>query len=417
MVHLRQNTVWSNSDFVKLWLAITLSQFGIQITHIGLPLIAINLLEASSFEVSILNISIFVPSILIGLFAGVWVDKWKRKPVLMISDVARAMILLSIPAVILLGGHVFLWQLYIVGFLSGFFTVFFDIAYRSYLPSLLHNKQLVQGNSALEAGNSASQITGASAAGVLIAMLTAPIAILGNVITFIISFTLLLAIKKREPSADVPKNIQKSSMRREIREGIQYVFQNQWISPLVKYTIFAAAGWSMMEGIYMVYMVRDLAIDSRVIGIIFGVSHVGLLTGAMMTQWLTTRIGVGVTILTAGLMQAIGMMLIPLAPVTLSIPMIILGLTVRSFGVIVSNVTQVSIRQMVTSPSMLGKVNGTTRFIGWGIIPLGYVLGGTLSLLFGVRLTLWVASAVSLLALLPLLLSPVRTLHDLAQLE
>jgi MFS family permease len=415
---MQKGSVWRNVDFVKLWLAITLSQLGIQITFLGIPLIAIEHLKATPLEVSFLNTLIFLPSILIGLFAGVWVDKMKRRPILIFSDIGRGLILLSIPLAFILGNVLSIWQLYIVGFLNGFLTVFFDVAYRSYLPSLIDRKQLISGNSALEAGNSGSQIAGASITGFLIAAMTAPIAIMGNVLTFILSFVLLLVIRKREPSPakDMKaKGESSSNMRKEIGDGFRYVFRHRLIRPLVLYGASVNLGWSMVEGIYMVYFVRHLGIEASMIGIIFGISNLGLVVGAICAGLIASRIGIGLTILISGVLQGLGIMLIPLAPETIPIPFLITGLLMRSFGIIVSNINQTSLRQSITPESMLGRVNGTLRFMGWGTIPMGYVLGGAVATFVGLKLTLWIGAMVSFMAVLPIFLSPVRKLYTIPQ--
>src|SRR5688500_12660243 len=202
--------LWRHADFLKLWTAETISQFGSQITGIALPLVAIITLDVTAFEVSALFVIEMAPFLLISLPAGVWVDRLPRKPILVIGDLGRAAALVSIP-IAYWADALTIWQLYVVGFVVGVFTVFFDVAYQSYLPSLVEREQLGAGNSKLEISRSAAQLGGPAAAGLLVALLRAPVAILVDAISFLVSALFLFAIRKHEEN--VPNRAERKAAR------------------------------------------------------------------------------------------------------------------------------------------------------------------------------------------------------------
>ena len=186
-------------DFLKLWTAQTISQFGTQVSNLAIPVVAITLLNASTFEIGLLNVMDFLPFLLIGLVAGVWVDRLRRRPILIVGDLGRAVLLLSIPIAWALGGLTIV-QLYAVGFLVGCLTVFFDVAYQSYLPSLVGPEHLVDGNGKLEISRAAAQVVGPGLGGILIGVLQAPVAIVADVVSYVGSAGFVFLIRRREPS-------------------------------------------------------------------------------------------------------------------------------------------------------------------------------------------------------------------------
>src|SRR5437764_3222133 len=189
--------LWRHADFLKLWSAQTVSQFGSAVSQVALPLVAVLSLHATAFQVAALSTVEFLPFLLFTLPAGVWVDRLPRRPILVIGDAGRALALGSIPFVAAVG-HLTLVQLYVAGFVTGTLTVFFDVAYQSYLPSLVEREQLVDGNSKLEVTRSGAQVAGPGLAGLLIKLATAPYAILVDTASFLFSGGFLLAIGKRE---------------------------------------------------------------------------------------------------------------------------------------------------------------------------------------------------------------------------
>lgn len=413
---LKRFSLWHHSDFLRLWASQTVSQFGTQITFLALPLIAINFLRASAFEISILNAVAWLPTLLVGLVAGVWVDKLKRRPILISSDLLRGAILLWIPIAFALG-ILSIWQLYFVAFAVGLCTVFFDVAYGAYLPSLVEREQLVEGNTGLEFTNSAARVGGPAIAGGLIALLSAPFAIVLDALSYAGSSFFVMFIKKREHSPE-PDNVdsKKSNMLRDVNEGLRYVLTHPLLRPTAIFGLFANFSLSMVEAVFLVYVVRTLGLEAGAIGIIFATGNVGLLVAIAFASTASKGLGIGGSILLGGALYSFGIFLVPLAP-AFPLPILIAAQAIRSFGIVVYNINQVSLRQTVTPAHTLGRTNATMRFLGMGAIPLGSLFGGSLATLVNLPTTLWVAAVLSLMAILPIALSPIAKLYKMPQAE
>jgi MFS family permease len=402
--------LWRHADFLKLWSAETVSQVGSQVSGLALPFVAIVTLDVSAFEVALLSVVEFAPFILVTLPAGVLVDRLPRRPILVVGDFARAALLATVPL-----AYAFdvltIWQLYAVGFAFGVCTVFFDVAYQSYLPSLVERDQLVEGNSKLEISRSGAQIGGPGIAGGIIEILTAPVAILADAVSFVASGLFVLGIRKREPRLERAAPGEKGpGMKAELMEGLRYVLGHRllrWIAAsTATYNFFG----NLMFAIFLVYAVRDLGMSAGLIGVILAVGNVGFLAGAVTATRISRRIGVGRAIVGAQVCS-LAILLIPLAPEDAegAIPFLVAALTVSGFGVVVYNVTQLSLRQAITPERLQGRMNSVMRFIVWGVIPLGNLAGGALASLYGLRAAIWAGAIGCCLAALPVLLSPVRS--------
>ncbi|MBA3376643.1 MAG: MFS transporter [Actinobacteria bacterium] len=401
--------LWRHPDFLRLWSAQTVSQLGSQVSQLALPLAAILVLDASAFEVALLGTVEFLPFLLFALPAGVWVDRLRRKPILVLGDLGRAAALASVPVAYAFDALT-IWQLYAVGFLVGVGTVFFDVAYQSYLPSLVDRSQLVDGNSKLEVSRSGAALAGPGLAGVLIGAITAPYAILVDAFSFIGSAALIVRIRRPEI---LPELTEKPSMRRELVEGLRYLLGHRFWRPLAITVALSNFFNTLAFSIFLVYAVRDLELSATVIGIVLGVGNVGWLLGAVAANRLSARLGVGLTLVGSALVFGPALLLVPAAPKSQPIPFLVAALILASFAGIVFNVTGLSFQQAVTPDRLLGRLNATRRFIVWGVIPLGSLTGGALASLIGLRPTLWVGAIGGSLSFLPLLLSPVRSIGDM----
>jgi MFS family permease len=406
--------LWRHGDFLKLWSAETISQLGSQVSGLAIPLVAVITLESTPFQVALLGIIEFAPFVLISLPAGVWVDRLPRRPILIVGDLGRAAVLASIPLAYALGALT-IWQLYAVGFVVGVLTVFFDVAYQSYLPALVSREQLVEGNSRLEISRSGAQLGGPALAGVLIEALTAPVAVLVDAISFIGSGVFVLGIRKRE---EVPERPARRSpfegMRAELSEGLRYVLGHRYLRWIAASTATFNFAGNVMWSIFLVYAVRTLGLSPGAIGFIFAVGNIGYLVGAVASGRISTRVGVGPTIV-LGAAMGIAALLIPLAPEDNAIPFIIASQFVISFGLPVYNVTQVSFRQAITPERMQGRMNSVMRFIVWGVIPLGSLVGGAIATAVDLRAAIWIGAIGMSLAFLPVLLSPVRSIQTMPE--
>jgi len=411
--------LWRHSDFLKLWSAETISQFGSQITGLALPLVAIITLDVSAFQVSALYVIEFAPFLLISLPAGVWVDRLPRRPILILGDLGRAALLATIPIAYALD-MLTIWQLYAVGFFVGICTVFFDVAYQSYLPSLVDRTALVEGNSKLEISRSAAQLSGPAAAGVLVQALKAPYAILLDAVSFLASGLFVLGIRKREENVPTraERKESKTSMRAELREGLGWVLGNPYLRTISMSTATFNFFGSMMQAILAVYLVRSLGMSPFLIGVIFAVGNLGYLAGALLTNRISRRIGVGPAIVVGG-MAGIAQLLIPLAPqeAHAAVPWLVASGLIVGFGVVLYNVTQVSMRQAITPERLQGRMNSSIRFIVWGVMPLGLLAGGALATSFDLRTAIWVGAIGNSLSWLPLVIGPVKSLREVPEIE
>jgi MFS family permease len=409
-----RGSLWRHADFMKLWTAETISQVGSQVTLLALPLVAITVLDASAFEVGLLSTVEFAPFVLVGLPAGVWVDRLRRRPVLVAGDLGRAAVLLSIPVAYQLG-VLTIGQLYVVGFVTGVLTVFFDVAYQSYLPALVASDQLIDGNAKLEISRSGAQIAGPGLAGGLIDLLTAPLAVLVDALSFALSAVFIGLIRRREPAPERgPAERRSGAMRREMAEGLRYVLGHRLLRPVAACTATANLFSAVVYAVVILYMVRELGLRPAAIGLVFAAGNVGFLAGAVASGRLASRIGVGRAIVLGEGIGGLGLLAVPLAPPSSAVPLLVTGLAVSTFGATVYNVNQVSLRQAITPARLHGRMNATMRFMVWGTLPLGSLLGGALGTVIGLRPTLWVGAVGGLLAVLPVALSPVRSLRRIA---
>jgi MFS family permease len=407
--------LWRHPDFIKLWSAETVSRFGSEVSGLALPLAAIIVLHASAFEVAALSMVEFLPFILVTLPAGVWVDRLRRRPILVAADVARAMLLVSIP--IAYGFDALtIWQLYAVGFLVGTFTVFFDVAYQSYLPSLVARRQLIEGNSKLEISRSTSQIAGPGLAGLLVGWLTAPVAILVDAVSFIGSALFLFRIRREEKPVQRSENAPARRMRTEIAEGLRYVTTHPYLRHIAGSTATFNFFGSFLGAIALVYAVRVLGLSPQLIGLMLTLSNVGPLIGALTANKFSSRLGVGPTIVGSTAVAGPMFLSIPLAPHgTAAIAVIGPAFALGGLANVVYNVTQVSLRQAMCPERMQGRMNSVMRFLVWGTIPLGALLAGTLASQIGLRPTLFIGAAGCCLPFLFVLLSPVRSLREMPE--
>lgn len=410
----RPGGLWRHGDFMKLWGAETVSQLGTHVSQLALPFVAILVLDASAFKVALLGVVELAPFILISLPAGVWVDRLRRKPILVVSDLGRALLLASIPVAYWLDALT-IWQLYVVGFAVGVLTVFFDVSYQSYLPSLVARDQLLEGNAKLEVSRSGTQLAGPGIAGALVAAVTAPVAVLVDAISFVASALFLFAIRKEERAA--PTRAEREAgpgMKAEVKEGLRWVLGNRYLRWIAASTATFNLFASIIFSIFLVYAVRELGLGPGVIGIIFGIANVGYLAGALLANRLSRRFGVGPTIV-IGASGSFALLLLAVAPRSNPIPFVIAGQAIMSMGIPIYNITQVSFRQAITPERLQGRMNSVMRFIVWGVMPLGSLVGGALASWVSLRFAIWVGAIGMSLAVLPVLLSPVRTLREMPE--
>jgi MFS family permease len=408
----RRTGLWRHGDFLKLWASQSISELGSQVSLLALPLTAVVGLHASAFQVAALSTIEFLPFILFTLPAGVWVDRLPHRVILIVGDAGRALLLGTIPIVYTIGGLT-IWQLYAVGFLVGILTVFFDVAYQSYLPSLVDKDKLVEGNSKLQITVSAAQILGPGLAGGLIGLLTAPDAIAIDSLSFVASACFVVAIRKRERREPVAHDAAPRRMKEDMLEGLRWVLGNPYLRAQAACTGSSNFFGNVLWAVFIVYAVRDLHLSPGLIGLIFSLGNAGFLVGALLANRIGRLLGIGPTTLLATLLAGPPMLLFPLAPRPNPLPFLIAAMVISTFGIMVYNITQVSFRQTITPARLQGRMNSVMRLLVWGTMPLGSLLGGTLASTLGLHQAIWIGAIGDSFSFLPILLSPIVRLKEM----
>ena len=401
---------------MRLWSAETISQVGSQVTLLALPLAAILILDATAFEVGALSSIEFAPFLLVGLPAGVWVDRLRRRPILIAGDLGRAVVLASLPIAYWLDALT-MPHLYAAAFLTGIFTVFFDVAYQSYLPSIVERGQLTEGNAKLEISRSGAQLAGPGIAGALVEVLTAPVAIAVDAVSFLGSALFVARIRRPEPEVPASPAEDRPRMRSQIMEGLRYVLGHPLLRPIAACTAVSNLFSAMVTAILILFAVRELGLTAGMIGIALGIGNVGFLGGAFVADRIARRLGLGRAIIGSAVLFALGGFAYPLATPATAVALVVAGGVLVGFGGVVYNINQVSLRQAITPGRMQGRMNATMRFVVWGTLPIGALVGGALGGALGLRQTLWIAAFGGLLAFVPPLFSPVRSLASIPEEE
>jgi predicted MFS family arabinose efflux permease len=289
-------------------------------------------------------------------------------------------------------------------------TVFFDVAYQSYLPSLVRQDQLVDGNSKLEISRAGAFIAGPGLAGVLVGAITAPFAILVDAVSFLGSAGFLARIRAKE---ERPGRQADAHLGRELWEGVRYLATHRYWRPFAMCTATSNFFGQVVGSIFLVYAVRELDLSPQLIGLTLVPVGVGGMVAALLVGRVSKRFGVGPTIIGAAAVFGPATLLIPLAPASFPLPFLLLAFGLLGAGGIAYNITGISLVQSLTPERLLGRLNASRRFIVWGAIPLGAVVGGLLATAFGLEAALWVGAIGSCTCFLPILCSPLRTLRDM----
>jgi predicted MFS family arabinose efflux permease len=407
-----EGDLWHNQEFLRLWAAQTVSVFGSQITSLALPLAAVLTLQVTAAEMGVLQATQAVPALLFGLVAGAVVDRRRRRPILVWTDIGRALALGLIPLAAMMD-LLTIELLLVVGFVVGTLSLFFDVAYFSFLPSVVQRQQLVEGNSKLEVSRSASQIVGPSLGGVLVQVLTAPLAIALDALSFLASALLLRSI--RAPEAAPSPQEDRPSVLAEIREGLGFVIGSPILRALVAATATFNLGLGVILSVYILYLTRTLDLSPSLIGIIFAFTGPGFLVGALLAGYVAKRLGVGPAIMVATGLGGASLLVIPLASGPSLVVVPLLAGANLLYGVMgqIAMINHLSLRQHITPDRLLGRTNATMRFISWSATPLAALLGGTAGEAVGLRPAIFLGALLTMLSVFWLALSPVRRLREL----
>jgi len=412
----RRRSLWRHPDYMKIWSAATISMMGTQVSQMAIPFIAAVVLGVSPFQLSLLGTFEMLPFILFTLPAGAWLDRVRRRPVLIAGDFGRAIALLSIPAAYSLG-ILTIWQLYAVGFVTGILTVLFDVADQSYLPVLLDADDLVDGNAKLQIPASAAQIVGPGIGGVLIGLVAAPFAVVVDAISFFTSGGLISLIRTPEakPQRKLAADGSHTSLRQEISEGLRYVLGNPYLRMIAGSTGTSNLGSSLAFSIFPIFVYIELGLAPGLVGMAFGLGGIGVLLGAILAAPLSRRFGVGPVIVSSMFVSGLAAFMFVFLPSDPLVAGAVLSsaMFLNTFTAVVYNVNQVSFRQAITPLDMQGRMNATMRFIVWGTMPIGLIAGGILASCLPLRTTILIGGIVASTAFLWVLFSPVRSLREI----
>jgi MFS family permease len=398
----------TNRDFRLLWFGESVSELGTTVTYIALPFVALIALHATTFEVAALAAveTIFWP--FIALPIGVWVDRVSRRRVLLVADAGRALALVSIPVAAALG-DLTLVQLYVVGVVSGVLTIFFSVAYPSYLQSVVTKDELVEGNALLTGAEQVAHISGPALGGVLVQALGAAYSLIADVASFVVSVAAVFAIRAQEP----PPVTERRAMRHEVGEGVRFLLDHK----VLRAFIVCAATSNLFAGgaqaITVLFLVRVVHVRPGVVGLLLSVGALGGLLGAVLARRLIRLFGDGRTMVLAAVVEALGAYLVPATAQGWRLALFCLGQAIASIAIVAFNVVGGSYRQEIVPARLMGRVMAANRMVTWGALPIGAFGAGALAADLGVRPALWILAAGLSLAPLSLLAAGFSTIRTL----
>ena len=394
-------------DFARLWTAGTVSSFGTAVTTVALPIVALTTLGASTFEVGLISAAGLLSWLLLGLPAGVWVERVARKPLLIACDLVRALVLVSVPVAGVL--HLLsVAHLMVAALITGAGAVLADIAGQTYLPAVVAPDRLVVGNSRLQASAAAAQTGGPALGGLLVQLLGGPLSIAADVLSYLVSALLLSRIRTDEAP------IRRSGSRGllpQIREGLSHVWGDSVLRPLLLVATIVNLLCGGFDTLLVPFMVADLHLPPAQIGVLLAVSGVGGLVGAATGPVLARRVGDARAMVIAVVAGPVLGLLVPVAHAGFGLVVFGAGLLGREAGIATISLLARSFRQLTAPPPLLARITASIKFISWGVLPIGALLGGALGQAMGPRLGLWIISTLFLLTSLPLWLASTARLQ------
>jgi MFS family permease len=369
--------LWRHHDFRLLWAGQTISLLGSQITALALPVAAALTLHADALQMGILSAANSLPALVFGLFVGVVVDRFPRRSMLIAADLGRALLLGSIPLAALFS-TLTIWQLYLVTFLAGVLTLVFAVAHMSWLPSLVRQDDLVEGNSKLELSRSGAVIVGPGLAGLLIQALTAPFAIVLDALSFLGSAAFLAHMRTREQASAPTKR--QTAVWSDIVAGIRTITDppilRSFLASLAAFNFFSY----MIRALYVLYVLSDLGVSPALLGLIYAAGSIGFPIGAVLAGPVARRFGTGPTIIWgAGLSNAAYLLILAArGPLHVVVPLLVAAQFLISLPSVITAINQSAMRQALTPDEMRGRVNGASLFLATGLGTIGGLLAGSL---------------------------------------
>lgn len=401
--------LWRHPDFRKLWIGQTISEIGSRISREGVPLTAVLVLQAKPAQMGLLTAAGAVSVLMFSLVAGVWVDRLRRRPIMITADIGRAALLASIPLASvwnLLG----MTQLYTVIALTGVLTVFFDVSYQSFLPVLVNRDQLLEGNSKLGMSAGVAEVAGPGITGILVQLITAPIAILFDAISFLFSALMVWRIRKPEPEP-VPRAHE--PLRQEIAAGLKFIARQRILRALAAWSATVNLFIGLVGPLYILYAIRELGLRPGALGIVIAMGGAGSLIGFSLAPQLARRFGPGPTFIVSAITIGTAYFFVPLAhgPVPLAMAFLMVPQLFGDSAYAAYIANELSLRQTLAPPEVLGRVNAAMQLLSRGIWPIGALIGGFLAGAIGIRPTLTIAASGVFLSSAWLIFSPARKLR------
>ncbi len=413
---ISKDSILKQKGFLALWVGQTVSAVGTQISGLALPVIAVTFLSASELEMGFLNAAGTSAFLVVGLLAGAWVDRWIKRRVMLIADLVRMLAVATIP-LLWLQDSLTIYHLILVASVMSVASVFFDVAYQSYIPILLPKEYIGVANSRLETTGQISGISGPSIVGWLLTILKAPLILIVDAFSFLISAIALFLIKDKE----VPKpKADRRPLRKEIAEGLSFVW-NQKLIRAITFTTSTSNLFSTIVGtMFALYFFREenLGFSTASFGLLSSIGSIGGLLGATVTPKLIKRFGEGRLVVLSAIFLGSIQILIPLSwYVPREIALFVLGAQffLTSFFILTYNITQVTARQRICPEHLLGRMNASIRFMVWGSMPIGALISGLLGTAIGVLPTMWVGAVLAVFSASFVFFSPLRTMRDMPQ--
>jgi MFS family permease len=402
--------LWNHRNFRRLWFSDTVSLFGNAFTGFALPTLAVLTFHAKPLQMGILFAVGFVPYPALGLFVGVWADRYRRRRIMIAANIGRMLTLASIPIAYVLGSFTFI-QIYVVAAVNGILSVFFDTAYQAYLPILVERKDLIEGNQKLQTSASGAQVAGPGIASYVYYSIGGALTIAFDALGYLVSSISLLSINKQEEKRQLDLNDPPPDFFGEMKEGVKVVTGSPILKRIALSTATSNLGTNILGAVFLIFAYEQLHLSVTDVGLIGTIGALGFVVGVLLTGRITARLGVGFSLalsISAGFIALAN----PLA--AYGFPFLILATVGFVTGVVLPmyNITQVSLRQAITPNRLQGRMNATMRTIVWGTIPVGSIIGGLLGDAVGVVNTLYIGAAVSGLAAIWILLGPVIRIRE-----